>query len=48
MNRRETVTVTVDGSGDGTGYTPVLSGKLSQIRYVKTDYDNGVTFAHHG
>lgn len=45
MNRRETVTITTDGDGAGTGYTPVLSGKLSQIRYVKTDYDDGVTFA---
>ncbi len=44
MIRRETVTITVDGSGDGSGYTPVMSGRINQIRYVKTDYANGVDF----
>jgi len=44
MNKRETVAITVDGSGDGVGYTPVVSGKFSQICYVKTDYADGVTF----
>lgn len=41
---RHVVTVTSDGSGDGTGYTPVITGKISTIRYVKTDYTNGVDF----
>lgn len=41
---RHVVTVTSDGSGDGTGYTPVLTGKISTIRYVKTDYADGVDF----
>ncbi len=39
---RHVVIITTDGSGDGTGYTPVLTGKVSQIRYVKTDYATGV------
>lgn len=42
---RHEVAITTDGAGNGTGYVPVRSGHISQIRYVKTDYDNGVTFA---
>jgi hypothetical protein len=42
--KRFTVTVTTDGSGDGTGYTPEFSGRISTIRYVKTDYSDGVDF----
>jgi hypothetical protein len=41
---RHTVTLTTDGSGDATGYTPVVTGALSQIRYVKNNFDNGVDF----
>ena len=41
---RHTVTITTEASGDATGYTPVVTGFLSQIRYVKTDFDNGVDF----
>lgn len=41
---RHTVVIAVDAAGDGTGYTPVVTGKLSQIRYAKTDYANGVDF----
>jgi hypothetical protein len=41
---RYVVTVAVDGSGDGTGYTPVVSGRIASIRYVKTDYADGVDF----
>lgn len=37
-------TVTTDGSGDATVYTDPVNGLLSQIRYVKTDFDNGVDF----
>ena len=43
MPKRETVTVTTNGSGAGTGYTGVVSGKISQIRYVKTDFADGST-----
>lgn len=43
--QKEIVAITTDAGGDGTGYTGVVTGKVSQIRYVKTDYDNGVTFA---
>ena len=39
---RHAVLVTTDGSGDATVYSPVLTGKLSQIRYVKTDFTDGV------
>ena len=41
---RKTVTVTTDASGDGTGYSPVVTGRVQQVRYVKTDFDNGVDF----
>jgi len=44
MYLRKTVTVTTNADGDGTGYTPVVSGRISQIRYVKTDFANGVDF----
>jgi len=42
--KRHTVTVTTASSGAATAYSPVLSGRLSQIRYVKTDFANGVDF----
>jgi hypothetical protein len=42
---RHSLTLTTDASGDATGYIPVAYGKLSQIRYVKTDYADGVVFA---
>lgn len=43
--RRLTVTVTTDASGDATAYSDSIDyGLLSQIRYVKTDYANGVDF----
>ncbi len=41
---RIAVTVTTDASGDAVAYTPVVTGKLSQIRYVKADFDAGVDF----
>ena len=43
-----TVAITVDGSGDGTGYTPDVNGYVESIRYVKTDYANNVTLAATG
>lgn len=41
---RQTVTVTVDALGDGTGYTAPVTGRVLQVRYVKTDFANGVDF----
>jgi len=39
---RHVVTLTTDESGAATGYTPVVTGKISAIHYVKTDFDDGV------
>jgi hypothetical protein len=35
------VDVTVDALGDAVVYTPVLTGKLSAIAYIKTDFADG-------
>ena len=43
--RRLTLVVTTDSAGDGVGYADVDCGLLSQIRYVKNDFANGVDFA---
>lgn len=42
--KRHEVTVTTDASGDGTSYTPTLNGFIQSIRYVKTDFADGVDF----
>lgn len=42
--QRFVVPVTVDASGDATAYSPVLTGRVLQIHYVKTDYTAGVDF----
>lgn len=45
--RKETVSITSDGSGDGTGYTSVIEGRILAIEYVKdgtSPYDSGVDF----
>lgn len=42
--QRETVAVTTDGAGAATAYSGRVTGRLSQIRYVKTDFANGSTF----
>jgi hypothetical protein len=43
--RRLTVAVTTDGSGNATVYSEAIDyGLLSQIRYVKTDFADGVDF----
>jgi hypothetical protein len=42
--RRFVVPVTVDAAGDAEVYSPVLSGKLETIRYVKDDFADGVDF----
>lgn len=41
---RHTVTVTTAADGSATAYSPIVTGKLSQIRYVKTDFAVGVDF----
>ena len=41
---RHEVAITTDASGDATGYTPAVTGRVLGVRYVKTDYDNGVDF----
>lgn len=41
---RHEVTIVTDGSGDGVGYTPVVTGRIVSIRYVKDDYADGVDF----
>lgn len=44
--RRFIVPVTTDdaGYGEGLAYSPILSGKLVSIRYVKDDFADGVDF----
>lgn len=45
--RRYKVTVTTDGSGDATAYSPRISGKIVQVEYVKpgaASYTDGVDF----
>lgn len=39
-----TVSATTDASGDATVYSAVFTGKISQIRYAKTDFADGVDF----
>lgn len=41
---RHVVTITTDGSGDGTGFTPVVTGHISAIHYVKDDFADTVDF----
>lgn len=41
---RHVVTIVTDGAGAGIGYTPVVTGEIRQIVYVKTDYAAGVDF----
>jgi len=40
-----TVTLTTNGAETATGYTPVTTGKIQSISYIKTDFTNGVDFA---
>lgn len=44
MTRRYDVTVTTDGSGAATAYSPRIRGRLNSIHYVKTDFADGVDF----
>ena len=38
------VALTTDSSGDVTGYTPVVSGRIATLIYTKDDFANGVDF----
>lgn len=38
MIRRFVVPITVDGDGDATVYSPVISGKLVSFRYILDDF----------
>ncbi|OGT54650.1 MAG: hypothetical protein A3E01_09870 [Gammaproteobacteria bacterium RIFCSPHIGHO2_12_FULL_63_22] len=42
--QRHAVTVTTASDGSATVYSPTVTGRLSQIRYVKTDFSDGVDF----
>ena len=42
--RRFTVPITVDADGDAEVYTPRIFGHLVSVRYVKTDFADGVDF----
>ncbi len=42
--RRFVLPITVDASGDAEVYTAPIFGHLVSIRYVKTDFANGVDF----
>lgn len=41
---RHVVEVTTAADGSATAYSPTVTGKLSQIRYVKNDFAAGVDF----
>ncbi len=42
--RKFTVAVVTASDGSATGYTPYFSGKIEQVRYIKTDFTDGVDF----
>ena len=42
--QRVPITITVDASGDGTGYISSPGGKLTALIYTKIDYADGVDF----
>lgn len=42
--RKFTVAATTDGSGNATVYSPYISGYINSVRYVKTDFADGVDF----
>lgn len=43
--QRLVVSVTTEADGTATAYSEVITGKLSAIHYVKTDFADGVDFA---
>jgi hypothetical protein len=42
--RRFVVSATTNGSGDAEAFSPPIYGKIVSIRYVKTDFADGVDF----
>jgi hypothetical protein len=44
MLKRHVVSLTTDGSGNASGMTPPIHGYVESIRYIKTDFTNGVDF----
>lgn len=44
QGKKSIVSVTTAADGSATAYSDYLSGAISQISYVKTDFDNGSTF----
>jgi hypothetical protein len=42
--QRKIVTVTTAADGSATAYSDVVTGRISAIHYVKTDFDAGVDF----
>lgn len=42
---RHVVEVTTDASGGAIAYTPNVTGEISSIVYIKTDFADGVDFA---
>lgn len=42
--KRHKVTITTAADGTATGYSPVISGEIMQVEYVKGDYADGVDF----
>src|ERR1044072_1222777 len=42
--RKHSISVTTDGSGNATAYSPYVSGYLESIQYVKNNYTDGVDF----
>lgn len=43
VKRLAAIAVTTIADGSATAYSEVCTGKVSTIRYVKTDFDNGST-----
>lgn len=41
---RHVVAVTTDGDGNATAWTPVVTGRVLAIHYVKADFTDGVDF----
>lgn len=41
---RHAVALTTDASGDATGYTPVITGRIINVIYTKTDFADTVDF----
>lgn len=39
---RHAIDLTTDGSGNATGYSPVVTGRVLSVQYVKTDFADGV------